>query len=54
MYKEHEFILWNIVEEHLEVDIHDVCVFIIDVFKQFDDCLLCSALWSKPITVLAK
>ena len=54
VYKVHEFVLWDIVEELFEVDVHDVCVSVIEVFKQFDDCLLCSAFWSEAVTVVAE
>ena len=53
-YQGHEFILRDIIEEFLEVDIHDICISILEVFKQFYDCLLGSSSRSKPIAMLTE
>ena len=54
VYKVHEFVLWDIVEELFEVDVHDVCVSVIEVFEQFHYCLLCSALRSESKAVITE
>ena len=50
----HEFVLRHIIEELLQVDINYVCISIIEIFKQFDNCLLGSAVWSESIAILTK
>ena len=50
----HKFVLWYIVEELLQVDINYVGISIIEILKQFDNCLLNSAIRSESIAILTE